>query len=129
MSSLPFGFAASPWLNTDVVFNSESTPDLVAFTLTCTSTGFPPTFVTWSRDGQVISDDNIHDIYQQLLDARTSTFDNVLRVTARQGGVYRCLVGNTGGSNFREIEIRGNASLFSRYKCSNYFSSALWEAH
>lgn len=54
-----------------------------------------------------MSDGNVFESYQHLRDARTSTFDNILRVGGAFAGLYRCTVGNDGGSNAREIEITG----------------------
>ena len=60
------------------------------FTLTCTSTGGPATTVTWTRDSETVSEDNM----TVLDDPVTAQYTHTLTVTGRLGGQYQCNVSN-----------------------------------
>jgi len=72
--------------------------DIPTFTLTCTSTGGPPTNVTWSRDGAVIENGREHVSVQVAVDTRTATYYSTLTVVGRYEGLYECYVSNDRGS-------------------------------
>ena len=66
-------------------------------TLTCVSTGSPPTVVSWMKDGENITIDGHHfSLSQTITDRANSTYNNIL--TVREGvpggvaGVYTCQV-------------------------------------
>ena len=68
------------------------------FTLNCTSTGSPPTNVTWVKDGEVITDDNNYGITQILRDGITTTYDNILKIHLHVSeiiGTYTCMIDNS----------------------------------
>ena len=90
--------------------SSSSSTTLVNFTLTCTSTAFPPTTVTWTLDSEALPE-GVSDSSQQLQDAPTSTFENTLVVTSPVGGTYRCTVGNSQGDNSMETVVRGKVTI------------------
>ena len=81
----------------EITFQLDTDPvtDPPVFTLTCTSTGGPPSTVSWRRDGTVLSDDNNHDIMSQVTDPVTATYTNTLTVTGRLAGQYECNVSNS----------------------------------
>ena len=56
------------------------------FTLTCTSAGGPATYVTWTRDSEVVSGG--------MSVLVTETYTHNLTVTGRLGGQYQCTVFN-----------------------------------
>ena len=66
------------------------------FVLTCTSTNRPPTYITWTRDGTELSDDNIHSLSQSLTDREAATYINTLTVMGRLPGYYKCHVTTEG---------------------------------
>ena len=66
------------------------------FILTCTSTNRPPTYITWTRDGTQLSNDNIHSLSQSLINRELATYVNTLTVTGRLPGQYRCHVTTEG---------------------------------
>ena len=71
------------------------------FKLTCTSTGGPPTNATWTRDGtDVLTDENAGDFvpHQVVVDTKLATYYNILTVTGRHEGLYKCHVSNDKGS-------------------------------
>ena len=45
--------------------------------LTCTSTGGPPTTVTWRKDGQPVNQ-ILYEQSQKLVDAERATYENIL---------------------------------------------------
>ena len=60
------------------------------FTLTCISTGGPPTTVIWTRDSATAVGEN----RTILVNAETATYTHTLTVIGRTGGLYRCNVSN-----------------------------------
>ena len=71
--------------------NSDLNEDSLQFTLTCTSTGGPVTFVSWSRNRGAVPG-GISMIV--LDDPVTAQYTNTLIGTEREGGLYRCAVTN-----------------------------------
>ena len=69
------------------------TADPSVFTLTCVSTGGPPT-VTWTRDGNNVSYDATHELTQTVTDQLNIVYSNVLTVTGSESGIYTCSVTN-----------------------------------
>ena len=59
------------------------------FTLTCISTGRPVTTVTWTRDGEILTEG---DKTSTIVDTSSAKYIHTLTMTKRQAGVYRCLV-------------------------------------
>ena len=60
------------------------------FTLTCASTGGPATNVTWTRDSETVSGENM----TVLDDPVTAQYTHTLTVTGRLEGQYQCNVSN-----------------------------------
>jgi hypothetical protein len=74
---------------TSLLFDRNSTA------LTCTSTGGPPTTVTWRKDGQPI-DETLYEQSQKLVDAMEATYQSVLfndKVTYFVG-TFTCEISN-----------------------------------
>ena len=70
----------------------------MVFTLNCTSTGSPPTNVTWIKDDDVISEDDSYEVIQTLRDGVTTTYDNILKVHLHLSeiiGTYTCMIDNS----------------------------------
>ena len=68
--------------------------------LICTSTGGPPTTVTWRKNGQpLIVDGTIYEQSQRIIDPTTATYQNVLSSNAANlVGSFTCIVSNARGS-------------------------------
>ena len=82
---------------------SSLTYDENSRTLTCVSTGSPPTRVVWMKDGLNLTTDGSHySLSQTVTDRAASTYSNVLTVKqSTPGGVpgtYTCIVSNDLGS-------------------------------
>ena len=80
-------------------------------TLTCTSTGSPPTTVTWTKDGVTLpANEMIYSFTQTLVDRVASTYNNTLTIDASfldVIGNYSCRVSNSiGTSSVKETEIK-----------------------
>ena len=69
----------------------EPITDPPTFTLTCITTGGPPTTVTWTRDNIEIDyeSDNNFIFSRTVTNFTTSTYNNTLTVTGRYPGQYR----------------------------------------
>ena len=80
----------------EITFQLDTDPatNPPVFTLTTTSTGGPPSTVTWSRDGTLLSDDNTYSIASQVINGTTSTYTHTLTVTGRLEGEYEFNVSN-----------------------------------
>ena len=68
------------------------------FSLNCTSTGSPPTNVTWIKDGEVITDDDSHEVIQTLKNGAIATYDNILKIHLQLSeiiGTYTCMIDNS----------------------------------
>ena len=68
------------------------------FTLNCSSTGSPATAVTWTMDGETLSNNITYQMIQMLRDATTATYDNLLTVNVQPQdgiGTYTCSVENS----------------------------------
>ena len=72
------------------------------FTLTCNSSGGPPTTITWTRDSETIND--IEAAKTELVDGETAQYTHTLIVTGRMGGLYTCIVTN-------EVSSESSAAL------------------
>ena len=70
--------------------DSELTAETPQFTLTCTSTAGPATTVTWTRDSETVSGEEM----SVLNDPVTAHYTHTLTVTGRLGGLYVCIVSN-----------------------------------
>ena len=91
---------------TSLLFDRNST------TLTCTSTGGPPTTVTWRKDGQPI-DETLYQQSQRLVNAERATYENVLfnSNVANFVGSFTCEVSNVRGRGEEIVELNGNYLL------------------
>ena len=83
------------------------------YTITCTSTGSPPTLVSWERNGVILSNsasDEKYKFSKKVIDRATSTYDNVLTVNgnfADAVGNYTCNITNSLGSTTVGKTING----------------------
>ena len=77
-------------------------------TLTCTSTGGPPTTVTWRKNGELV-DDSLYEQSQRLLDAESATYESILfnDDIANFVGVFTCEVSNVRRSAEDTVELNG----------------------
>ena len=74
---------------------SELNTTTPAFTLTCTSTGGPATYVSWTYNNSAVIESSAHKITSQILtNATTATYNHTLTVTGRLVGEYECNVSN-----------------------------------
>ena len=74
--------------------DTDPATDPPVFTLTTTSTGGPPSTVSWSRDGTLLNDDSTYSIAFQVINGTTSTYTHTLTVTGRLEGEYEFNVSN-----------------------------------
>ena len=82
---------------TNLTYNSERR------TLTCVSTGSPPTTVSWSKDGYKLTvDGTTYRMTQTVEDRTTSTYENVLALSGDDTGVYKCTVVSALGTSSAE---------------------------
>ena len=90
-------------LTEDSDLNGESPQ----FTLTCTSTGGPPTTVTWTRGSETVSGG-----MTVLDDPVTAQYTHTLTVTGRLGGEYQCNVSNNKPSqDSAQLTVQGDACV------------------
>ena len=77
-------------------------------TLIRTSTGGPPTTVTWRKDG-VLVDDSRYMQSQRLLNAESATYENVLfdDDVASFVGSFTCEISNVRGRTEETTELNG----------------------
>ena len=83
------------------------------YKITCTSTGSPPTFVSWERNQVILTNSKSDEKYtfsKTVIDRATSTYDNVLTIKgnfAEAVGDYTCNISNSLGSTTVEKTING----------------------
>lgn len=76
------------------------------FTLKCTSTGSPPTIVIWMKDGTLLENNGIYQMFQILRNGTTATYDNYLLVNSTSStlpGTYSCTIANLLGTSTTDI--------------------------
>ena len=113
--------AGSPSI-TSVLFDREST------TLTCTSTGGPPTSVTWRKNGVPVSN-SLYQQSQRVVDTESATYENLLFNDDDSNfvGTISCEVGNVRGTAQDTVELNGELCFLSEvldwyvksFVCSN----------
>ena len=76
--------------------------------LTCTSTGGPPTTVTWRKNG-VLVNDSVYQQSQIVLNTTTATYENILYSDHIEDlvGSFTCRVINSQGNNSMTISSNG----------------------
>ena len=75
-----------------------------SFTLTCISTGAPPTNVTWTRDTTTVITEGTNTV---LNDGVMAKFTHTLLVTDRRAGLYRCAIANKVSSDSAQLTVQG----------------------
>ena len=76
-------------------------------TLTCTSTGGPPTSVTWRKNGVPVNN-SLYQQSQRVVDTETATYENILfNVISKFVGTFSCEVGNVRGTAEDTVELNG----------------------
>ena len=81
-------------------------------TLTCTSTGGPPTTVTWKKDGIMITLNATHQQTKNVVDAVAGTYQTVLTIDPSLDqsdivGTYNCTVRNGRGASSETVVVPG----------------------
>ena len=91
-------------------------------TLTCTSTGGPPTTVTWKKNG-ILVDDSVYERSQRLVFPENSTYENILfnDDVANFVGSFTCEVSNVRGSFEETVELNGT--------CVYIYATTICEVH
>jgi len=79
--------------------DTELTANTTEFTLTCPSTGGPATTVSWTRGSTMLSGTS------QIVNTETGTYENTLRVTMKEVGMYVCTVSNNRSSASRNLTV------------------------
>ena len=105
--------------NTGVVIANNLTFDKRQQALSCTSTGGPPTTVSWTKDGQSLTiDETIHQQRQIIMNAASGTYVTTIYIrypTLDQHkivGNYSCFVSNSrvtvnGSTQHMNFKIQG----------------------
>ena len=75
-----------------------------SFTLTCISTGGPPTTVSWTRDPTTVITEGTETVLNDGVEAK---FTHTLLVTDRRAGLYRCAIANKVSSVSAELTVQG----------------------
>ena len=75
-----------------------------SFTLTCISTGGPPTTVSWTRDSTTVITEGTNTVLNNGVMAK---FTHTLLVTDRRAGLYRCAIANKFSSASAELIVQG----------------------
>ena len=97
-------YAGSPSI-TSLLFDRDSA------TLTCTSTGGPPTTVTWRKNGLLLDSSLFHQS-QILVNANGAIYNNFLIgidnvANSHFIGNFTCTVTNSRGENMSVIDLNG----------------------
>ena len=109
-------FVAGPTIPSPVEYRLLSHPYAYPpiFTVTCISTTFPPTTLEWRLNGSPLDlSSNTFSSSQQLRDAASSTYHNILTVSGASVGQYSCSVSNDRGANAANITVNGRKFTFS----------------
>ena len=83
------------------------------YTITCSSTGSPPTTVSWIRNKAVLKNlesDGKYVASQKVIDRQSSTYDNILTIKGSYGdavGDYICNISNSLGGDSVGKTING----------------------
>ena len=68
----------------------------LTFSLNCSSTGLPPTNVTWSKDGIEMSSGGNYMFSQRVIDVNNTVYENIIVINGGTGnnisGLYQCCV-------------------------------------
>ena len=85
-------------------------------TLTCTSTGGPPTTVIWTKDDIIVSP-SIYEQSQRLVNAESATYESTLfgDDVANFVGTFTCEVRNARGTVEKTVELRGASIARDRF--------------
>ena len=77
-------------------------------TLTCTSTGGPPTSVTWRKNG-IFVNDTFFEQSQRVVNTENATYENILfsNNIAYFIGAFACEVSNARGRAIEIVELNG----------------------
>ena len=72
------------------------TESVFTLTLNCTSTGLPPTNVTWSKDGMEMSSGDSYIFNQQVIDVDYTVYESMMIIDRESvcdiQGLYQCFV-------------------------------------
>ena len=92
---------------TSLLFDRNST------TLTCTSTGGPPTTVTWMKDGVPVNE-SVYQQSQRVVHTESATYKSILfnGDITNFVGTFTCGVHNARGSAFETSELNGELGSF-----------------
>ena len=68
----------------------------LTLSLNCTSTGLPPTNVTWSKDGLEMSSGDKYMFSQRVIDVNNTVYENIIVISGGTEddipGLYQCCV-------------------------------------
>ena len=83
--------------------------------LICTSTGGPPTTVSWRKDGVPV-DTSLFQLSQRVIETETAIYENILSSSdiANFVGNFTCSVVNNRGMRESTAELNGKS-----YNCSS----------
>ena len=87
---------------------------VAVFTLNCSSSGSPPTNVTWIKDGEMVAMSGNFTTKQDLRDGVTARYDNILTSSLQPSevlGTYICLLDNLVSAPSEEtLTLQGKTS-------------------
>ena len=99
-------------MTANVTFQLVSSYPQLVFSLTCNTTQYPPTTVSWSRDNEQlnVSSDQWTAV-QVLTNRKTTDYTSILTLntsdTAGYAGTYNCTLSNIASSTFSIISLKG----------------------
>ena len=104
--------AGAPILTANATFQLMSSYPQLVFSLTCSTTGYPPTIVSLSRDNdQLDLSSEQWTALQELTNRPETDYTSTLMLntsdTAGYAGTYNFTLSNTGGSTFSTISLIG----------------------
>ena len=80
-----------------------------SFTLTCISTGGPPTTVSWTRGSTTVITEGTETVLNDGVMAKST---HTLLVTDRRAVHYRCAIANKFSSVSAELTVQGETSHY-----------------
>jgi len=92
-----YHFNRKLFLTVPVTITSLEQTISAAFTLNCSSSGSPPTNITWTKDGEAVMFNNTFIGTQYLRNSQSAVYDNMLSIRlpiADIVGTYTCAVDN-----------------------------------
>ena len=111
-------------LQNDLQFQllTEPNVDPPVFTLTCSTTGGPPTIVSWMRDSRTVMYDSSFVFSQTVTNFVAAAYTNTLTITGRHPGQYTLTAHNRNTDIYTvsipvtsTFQVTGKTTVFCEY--------------